>query len=133
MGNLNCLKEQIFCLDNRACFIERERILGRLEVELRDYDAPDRYARILAVVLAEVSTPIDEGDYFVGRVVEALPDEEMRAPSDSLLSSIGHMSFDYEKLLRLGLKGILEEIKTNAEKKGSSDAISFAKNAFSFL
>lgn len=129
MGNLNRLKEQIFYSDNRACFIERERILERLEVELRDYDAPDRYARILATVLAEVSTPIDEGDYFVGRVVEELPDEEMRAPSDSLLLSIGHMSFDYEKILRVGLQGILEEIQRNAQKKGDDESLSFARNA----
>lgn len=129
MGNLNRLKEQIFCSDNRACFIERERILGRLEFELKDYDAPDRYARILDTVLAEVSIPINEGDYFVGRVVEALPDEEMKAPNSSLLSSIGHMSFDYEKVLRVGLRGILEEIQRNAQKKGDDESLSFARNA----
>ncbi len=129
MGNLNRLKEQIFYSDNRACFIERERILGRLEVELRDYDAPDHYARILAAVLAEVSTPIDESDYFVGRVVEALPDEGMKAPNRSLLSSNGHVSFDYEKILRVGLRGILEEIQYNAQKKGDDESLSFARNA----
>ena len=49
MERLECLKEQIFASDNRACFIERERILARLESEMaEDYD---RYARALAAVL----------------------------------------------------------------------------------
>ncbi len=129
MGNLARLKEQIFNSDNRACFIERERILGRLENETKDYDAPDCYARALATVLKEVSTPVDDNDYFVGRVVEALPDEGMKAPHSLLLSSLGHMSLDYEKILRVGLRGILQEIQCNAQKKGDDESLSFARNA----
>ncbi len=126
---LEYLKNQIFESDNHACFIERERILSRLEIEMEGYDKPDRYARALATLLSEVSTPVDESDYFVGRVVEALPDEGMQAPNHKLLRSEGHMSFDYEKMLRVGLEGILAEIKCNAQKKGDEDSLSFAQNA----
>ena len=112
MGKLQKVRELIFESDNQACFIERERILKCLQEEMKDYQGEDKYALILAKVLAEVSTPILECDYFAGRVVEALPDEGMEAPN-TLLCSTGHMSFDYEKILRVGLVGILEEIQEN--------------------
>lgn len=128
MNHLDTLKELVFESDNKACFIERERILNRLQIEMKDYNEPDRYAIILSKLLAEVSTPILDCDYIAGRVVEALPDEGMSAPS-YLLCSIGHMSFDYEKLLNLGLKGILVEIKENATAKGDAASLAFAKNA----
>lgn len=128
MENLSKLKELIFETDNNACFIERERILNRLEKEMADYTEMDKYALIFAKILSEVSIPIFECDYFAGRVVEALPDENMKVPS-YFLHSEGHMNFDYEKLLRVGLKGILEEIITNAKLKGDLASLSFAQNA----
>lgn len=128
MGDLAALKERVFASDNKACFIERERILARLEKEMDGYDAPDRYARILAQLLAGVSVPVQECDYFAGRVVEALPDEGMSAPS-TLLVSVGHMHFDYASLLRLGLGGMLERIRCAAAEKDDADARSFAENA----
>lgn len=106
MAKLSELKELIFQSDNKACFIERERILSRLESEMSDYKYDDKYAIVLSKLLSEVSAPILDCDYFAGRVVEALPEENMKAPN-GLLCSVGHMSFDYEKLLRMGLKGIL--------------------------
>jgi len=128
MADLHKVREWIFESDNRACFIERERILNRLSEEMRDYQGEDKYALILARVLTEVSTPIFGCDYFAGRVVEALPDEGMTAPN-TLLCSTGHMSFDYEKILRVGLSGILKDIQENAKKTGTSAAKSFARNA----
>lgn len=128
MSDLKKLREMIFESDDKACFIERERILQRLEEEMRDYTAPDKYAVIFSKLLSEVSTPICDADYFAGRVVEALPDDGMNAPS-TLLCSVGHMSFDYEKLLRVGLKGILAEIEENASRKGDEVSLLFAHNA----
>lgn len=128
MPDLAKLRDLIFETDNDACFIERERILGRLEQEMRGYDAPDKYARIFSTLLSEVSTPLLDCDYFAGRVVEALPDPGMAAPN-RLLHTGGHMSFDYEKVLRCGLRGILEEITANAAKKGDAASLSFAENA----
>ena len=96
--NLEYLKNQIFETDNHACFIERERILSRLVDEMADYTESDRYAKMLETILSEVSTPIDSHDYFVGRVLEAVPDNGMVAPNLTL-SSLGHMSFDYAKVL----------------------------------
>ncbi len=128
MENMGRIKEIIFEGDNKACFIERDRILGGLGEEYRDYTAPDKYARILATLLGEVSCPIEDCDYFAGRVVEARPDEGLAAPN-MLLHTLGHMSYHYEKLLSIGMKGILAEIKAAACRKGDEESLSFAKNA----
>lgn len=122
------LREKIFAGDNRACFIERERILSRLAPEYEGYTEDDRYARIFSELLDGVSTPVDPDDIFAGRAVEALPDPGMSAPS-FLLCSTGHMSFDYEKLLRVGLRGMLEDICASAQRLGDRESLSFAENA----
>ena len=128
MGNLSELKAMVFRSDDRACFIERERILAALERETADYEAADRPARIFAKLLDGASTPISPHDYFAGRMVEALPDEGMKAPN-TLICSPGHMSPDYERLLRLGLRGILAQIEATAARKGDAQSAEFAANA----
>ena len=128
MGALDQLKQLVFETDNNACFIERDRILQRLESELPDPDAPDYYAQILSALLAEVSTPVLACDYFAGRVVEALPEEGIPSPH-TLLCTIGHQSPDYSRLLSLGLKGILAEIEATAAAKGDAESLAFAHNA----
>ncbi len=128
MGDLDRIKDLVFLSDDKACFIERERILARLSEEMADYTEDDKYAIILSKMLSEVSTPIEDCDYFAGRIVEALPDDEMNAPHP-LLYSNGHASLDYERLLKIGLSGILTDIKEIAERKGDAESLSFAKNA----
>lgn len=128
MANLFVLKQLVFESNNDACFIERERILSRLEKEMTEYTADDKYAIILSKLLSEVSTPIFDCDYFAGRVLEAFPDENLSAPN-RLLNSLGHMSFDYQKILTVGLKGVLEEIQNNAAQKGDNASLRFAHNA----
>lgn len=125
---LDRLRTRIFASDNAACFIERECILARLAGEMAGYDQPDRYARIFAALLAEVSTPVDPDDIFVGRFVEARPDEGMTAPS-TLLVATGHMSFDYRTVLRRGLNGILADITDNAHRYGDEKSRIYAENA----
>lgn len=128
MKDLSKLKQMIFEMDDKACFIERERILVRLDKEMADYTGTDKHARVFATLLSEVSTPIHECDYFAGRVVEALPDEGSKVPS-ILLEACGHMSFGYEKILRVGLKGILDEIFTVAREKNDAASVAYAENA----
>lgn len=128
MAKLNEIKKIIYETNNQACFIERERILYRLNLEMKDYTGYDKYALIFSKLLSEVSTPVYDCDYFAGRVVEGLPDPDLCAPNEILIST-GHMSFDYEKVLKVGLKGILEEIKLNASKNGGANAAEFARNA----
>lgn len=125
MPNIEKIKEMVFETDNTACFIERERILQRLECEFKNYDKTDKYALIFSRLLSEISTPIEVCDYFAGRVTEALPDPGMKAPN-RLLFSMGHMNFHYSEILNCGLKGMLAKIK-----KANTDAETavFAQNA----
>lgn len=125
---ISVLKELVFASDNKACFIERERILNRLQREMVDYAGFDKYAKILSRLLSEVSTPIHDCDYFAGRVVEALPDEGMTMPN-MVLKSTGHMNYDCARLLQQGLKGILADIEEIAARKGDEFSLNFAQSA----
>lgn len=128
MERLAALRKKVFESDNRACFIERERALSELELEFEGYTGEDRYARILSELLDRVSTPLEPEDIFAGRAVEALPEEGMSVPS-FLLCSTGHMSFNYEKLLKLGLRGMVDGICRSAKALGDDESLSFARNA----
>ena len=128
MADLNELKRLVFESDNAACFIERERILSRLEKEFDGYDKPDKYAQIFEKLLSEVSTPIEPCDCFAGRAVEAKPAPGMSAPN-RLLCATGHMSPDYESLLKYGLNGVLKKIKKSAKEKADEESRVFAQNA----
>lgn len=128
MPDLNQLKKAVFQTDNKACFIERERILHRLKHQMKDYSGDDKYALVFSELLNSVSTPLSPHDYFAGRVLEGVADEGTKVPDD-LLYSLGHMSPDYPKILRMGFCGILDEIKETAFLKGDSESMSFYHNA----
>ena len=68
------LKQKIYESDDTACFITRERILQKLDLQYRTYYAYDREARILADLLDQIDTPVDPQDVIVGRMTEAVPD-----------------------------------------------------------
>ena len=53
VGDLNRLKELVFATDNKACFIERDRVLARLRTEFEGYEKPDRFAKIFAALMEE--------------------------------------------------------------------------------
>ncbi len=124
--NLRGLKEMVFAQSNEHCFIEKERFLSKVDPE--EEKPYDYYPRLLAGLLKTVSTPMDEKDIFAGRVVEALPDAGMEAPS-RLLMAKGHLTPNYEKLLRLGYHGVLLEIKEQAARLHSGAAYHYAENA----
>ena len=113
-------------MSNEHCFIERERFLAAREVPDEKPDC--YYASMLADMLDEMSTPVDGDDIFVGRVLEASPDEGMAAPSRKIFAK-GHLIPGYDRLLRLGFRGVLEEIRGYAEKLGTERAAAYADNA----
>ena len=123
---LQGLKAMIFAQSNDHCFIEKERFLQGIDPA--EEKPSDYYPNLFAKLLKAVSTPVDEKDLFVGRVVEALPDEGMQAPSRLFLAK-GHLTPDYEKLLNSGYRGILEEIKDQALKLHTKEAYLYAENA----
>ncbi|MBE6619077.1 MAG: hypothetical protein E7626_04770 [Ruminococcaceae bacterium] len=128
MSRIDKIRDIVFSMDDRHCFIERELILGRLEKDMCECNGKDKYALMLSRLLCEVSTPIYDCDVIGGRVVEGdLP--EGTATWTKALVSRGHMNFNYELILEIGMRGILEKITEAADKKGDPDSLEFAKNA----
>ena len=122
------LKNLVFEMDNNACFIERERFLNTLDPNLYCEESPEFFAKVLSGLLASVSVPVDENDIFVGRVLEGVTNEYEQIPC-KILAATGHMSPNYSKLLKLGFRGILQEIKSNAERLGDEKSQIFYQNA----
>jgi formate C-acetyltransferase len=118
------LKDRIFAGDNSACFTEREAILRRM-VQINS-----SYTDIFVTMLNEVSTPIEDEDFFLGRVVEGvLPDNEIR---NTKYYTNGHMTLDWSSLLSKGLAGIVKDAKITADNLGTNQAREFADNSEQF-
>ena len=86
MADLSKIREYVLATDNKDCFIERELILRKLEVEYKEYTEPDKFAIVLSKLLSEVSTPVYDCDYFGGRVVEGKPFEGFVANNGTLVN-----------------------------------------------
>ncbi len=123
---LKYLQNDIYNHSDNDCFVEREQYLGQFtEPENKPYDFQ---AKLFAGLLEYVSTPVNENDIFVGRIVEG-PQKEGMTWWNMLSYSLGHMTPDYNLLLTCGHKGILETIEKNAEKIGTESARQYAENA----
>lgn len=128
LQRIEYLKEQVFAQCNDHCFIERERFLNAQPVPPVKERGDDFYARLFAGILANVSTPVDEQDYFVGRVIEGPPEAGHPAPNRLLIAK-GHLTPDYTRLLTKGYNGILSEIEQNAARLGTKQASAYLQNA----
>ena len=118
LQKIEYLKEMVFEQQNEHCFIERESFLNALPI--CEKHPNDYYAKILSDMLDYVSTPVDANDIFVGRVLENAPRKEWGACPNRTLFAKAHLTPDYKRLLTLGYRGILEQIKTNAERIGTA-------------
>jgi formate C-acetyltransferase len=129
-ANIERLKERVFESDNTACFIERDRILQGLKDKWGDKSAANRCVEAFTALLSGVSTPVDENDIILGRVVETRPEPQSPTWWESdVFRAVGHMSYDYERLLKKGLSGILQEIEETAAKNGDAKSAEFADHA----
>lgn len=125
-NRLEYLKEKVFEMSNEHCFIERDSFLATIDEA--EEKPSDYYANLLSDLLDIVSMPVDKQDIFVGRVVEAKPEGDNECPNKVIFAK-GHMTVDYEKLLNLGYRGVMLQIKKNAQKIGSEKAHNYAQNA----
>lgn len=126
LEKIEYLKKRVFEMSNTHCFIEKERFIRDLPP--REGMSETYFAELFAGLVDSASTPVDENDIFVGRMVEAEPDADMKCPSRTFFAK-GHITPNYERLLKKGYRGILEEIKKNAEKINEPYAYTYAKNA----
>ena len=128
-GQLDRLRTKIVAGDNEHCFIEREGVLARTAREIDAVPAAYRYAHTLEQLLAQVSTPIDPEDVFLGRMIEgAWPEDRERAPRMPYFRSMGHTTLDWPALLDKGLDRIALEANAAAEKAGDKTSHVFAAN-----
>ena len=124
---VDSLKEKYVNSDNKACFYDREKVLHR--IAKMHYLKKPGYAGILAEMLREASTPIEDEDVFAGRMVEAVPEPRWKVPNVDVIANPGHLHFHWEEILKLGMRGILEKIERRARELGDSKSRAFAKNA----
>jgi len=129
--HLGRLRDRIFEGDNDACYIEREKILREVESEGEHVPPCRRYSFVLARLLSRVSTPIEDDDVLLGRVVEARWDScaSVGDVHRHLMPSKGHLTLDWPTLLSKGLGGVTREAREAAERLGTEEARDFAGNA----
>ncbi len=126
LTKINNLKEKVFLQNDKHCFIERENFLNSIKAPKNP--SMKFYAQTLADLLDNVSTPVLEEDIFVGRVVEDFPKTENYSPN-TIIASNGHLNPNYDKLLKLGYEGILQELKDGLIKNKTKEAIEYTENA----
>jgi formate C-acetyltransferase len=122
------LKEAVFAQCNEHCFIERERFMNAQPVPPIENRPGDFYAKLFSGLLDSVSTPVDDNDVFVGRVVEGAPESSGPCPNRLLIAK-GHLTPDYTRLLTLGYNGILAEIRQSAARLGTKQANDYLASA----
>lgn len=126
LERMEYLKGKVFAMSNEDCFIERERFLAT--VSDCDKKTSDYYANLMAEILEYVSTPVDEQDFFVGRVVEGAPEGDKECPNKIIFAK-GHLTPNYHRLVTQGYRGVLEEVQKNADAIRTEKAEAYAKNA----
>lgn len=127
---LKRLKTRILQDDNAACFVEREKALRESADQTLPLPLEERYAFQLRFVLERLSTPLTVEEVFAGRAIEAVWERPQAAPPvPGGLGSQGHMTLNWETLLRRGLDAITAEAETNAVRIGTPAALEFAANA----
>ena len=120
------LRNRILDSNNQACFIEREELLREHAEEVFAQPQEERYRVEFELLMDNLSTPIDADDVFAGRMLEGRwPHAE--GFSRNGLSSPGHITLAVERVLKIGLHGIAEEAKRNAERIGTEEAVYFSR------
>ena len=130
MDDLNKLIEKVYACDNLACFIEREEILFANKEATEALPIEERYLHEANLLFDGLSTPIESEDVFAGRMIEARwPHSEPFSRVPGGIRSSGHITLPIQKILIIGLDGMMAEIAANAERIGSEEARYFERQA----
>ncbi len=121
------LRESILNSDNTFCFIEREDILLKYEPETVKMPRHKRFVFEFEKLMEELSADVSADDILAGRMKEGKwSHNRYFSKMDGGLSPEGHITFDFELILNKGLKGLLEEVESGAEKHPSPNSRFFA-------
>ena len=130
MDNLDKLVEKVYACDNLACFIEREEILFANRKVTEALPFQERYLHEANLLFDGLSTPIEPEDVFAGRMIEARwPHDEPFSRLPGGIRSSGHITLPIQKILSVGLDGMMAEITANAKRIGSEEASYFERQA----
>ncbi len=123
------LRRRILEQDNRFCFIEREEILRECAKETSRLAFHERYVFEFTRLLDRLSVPADSEDVFGGRFLEAAWTREepfTRIPGG--ISSEGHITFCWNRILNEGLVSLLKEVEDAAIAEPSFNTRFFAES-----
>lgn len=114
-----------------ATSAERFLILDELKSSFRELPFPLRFSKILSLLLARVSVPIEEYDIIAGRTVDReLTEEEeerfqkyLKSPDypKTFFFSSGHCTYSWDFLLDEGLVGLKRIALENAKSASAED------------
>lgn len=139
--NIEAFRNRILSKDESNGYIERERAIEEfLAGGGGSLPQAQKYICALETVLGTLSTPVEEGDWIVGRMAEGPIPYEMEPvpaggkshagnPFKPTGRSAGHMSLDYRPLLQKGLKGITEDFYSHAHTKEQKEYAALVERA----
>lgn len=111
--------------DVRSATMERLRLTWEADAEVRDLSQPLQLGRGLKSILNAISVPVCAGDLVLGRMLEEVPGSEdalllrTRAADRWLpawMRDVGHCCFAWDRLLRLGLRGLEELARAEVDR-----------------
>ncbi len=130
-AKIDRMRGRILAQDNRFCFIEREEILRECAEESLRLPLSERYVFEFTRLLERLSVPADSEDVFGGRFLEALWPHGNQAFSrvPGGVSSEGHITFCWGRILNGGLCSLLKEVEAAASADPSFNTRFFAEGA----
>lgn len=146
LKDCNCLSSRVKeALDSlrykpvKSTTLERLKISVEAEKAVRGYSQPLQLGHGLNYILDHIETPIHAKDLILGRILEEVPDQEgERFFQDTLremgarpswIKDWGHECFDWNRLLKFGLKGLedyaKQQLLNRKEEKAEQTVLDF--------
>lgn len=115
-----------------ATSVERFKILNEVKSMYKELPQPNRFSKILNVLLSRVSVPLEKYDLIAGRCVDRELNEEEEAefqrylkhpdyPGRRLFFASGHCTYSWEMLVSEGLGGLKERVLNKISEEKDED------------
>lgn len=121
------LRDKILDSSNSFCFIERETILRECAAHTLSLPEKDRYVYEFEQLTGRLSTLCDDENLLAGRMLEGpwrYEEPFTRIPGG--VWSMGHITFDWPRIIHRGLESFAEEIDSAASRTGTVNTRFFA-------
>lgn len=123
----------------KATSVERFMILNEEKSKYKDLSQPERFAKVLSVLLEKVSVPLEEYDLVAGRTVdreltkaeEDIFQEYLRHPdkwTGGAFFESGHCTYSWEYVIERGLSGLRKDAELSMKKQKDTEKRIFLKS-----